>query len=243
MGRWDGVFLKTVTSFCGSQFIRLRSEHFTYFPTCTPNSSPVSPILLLSLAFMFFPHRWVERAPGGVMVKKQYERGESGRQTRPGNDRSWADATCLLHLLQSALRTNEILIGQQIIARVKTHCTDADLTIDYLPPRWPDSLRLSKLKVDRHLEKGWLIFSDMYSYSKYCSIVHIWRHGKDCKLQKLPPSRLIIPWCRIIFPKMSKKQTCQWRLMHINGLLRSQYSVLYFAWEYHHKLKVSQTPQ
>ena len=31
---------------------------------------PVSPILLLSLAFMFFPHRWVERAPGGVMVKK-----------------------------------------------------------------------------------------------------------------------------------------------------------------------------
>ena len=77
--------------------------------------------------------------------QKTYERGESGRQTRPGNDRSWADATCILHLLQSALRTNEILIGQQIIARVKTHCTDADLTIDYLPPRWPDSLRLSKL--------------------------------------------------------------------------------------------------
>ena len=54
-------------------------------------------------------------------------------------------AFCILHLLQSELRTNEILIGQQIIARVKTHCTDADLTIDYLPPRWPDSLRLSKL--------------------------------------------------------------------------------------------------
>ena len=33
--------------------------------------------------------------------QKTYERGESGRQTRPGNDRSWADATCLLHLLQS----------------------------------------------------------------------------------------------------------------------------------------------
>ena len=48
----------------------LACEHFTYFPTCTPNSSPVSPILLLSLAFMFFPHRWVERAPGGLMVKK-----------------------------------------------------------------------------------------------------------------------------------------------------------------------------
>ena len=36
--------------------------------------------------------------------QKTYERGESGRQTRPGNDRSWADATCLLHSAFAAKR-------------------------------------------------------------------------------------------------------------------------------------------
>ena len=137
MDRWEGVFFKTGLSLCNPQFIPWpvnilpnpsKASFFTDFTTCTPNTLQMSSTLLLSLAFLLFSTGRIDDHHLAQWWKKIWNMFEltSVSKTYKCNT-AW-----ILHLLQGMLRTNEILIGWEIIVGLKPIARMMHLTTNYL---------------------------------------------------------------------------------------------------------------